>query len=90
MSLPWLFPPSGRLCFPLMPGDFAASFRSTQMPPPPPPASFNKKSSGEFPLWLSWLRTDVVSVRMQVQSLASFSGVRMALPWLWHRPQLQL
>ena len=45
----------------------------------------------EFPLWLRSLRTHVVFVRMQVQSLALLSGLRI---WsghkLWHRYQMHL
>ena len=59
----------------------------------------------EFPLWLSEFRT-LNSVRMQVLSLASLSGLRiqychscsvgcrrgsdLVLPWLWQKPQPQL
>ena len=53
----------------------------------------------EFPLWLSRLRTQLVSMRMRVQSLASLIGLSLAvscgvgsrcgsdllLLWLWHR-----
>ena len=38
----------------------------------------------EFLLWLSGLRTRLVSVRMQVRSLASLSGLR-----IWHCHKLQ-
>ena len=38
---------------------------------------------GEFPLWLSGLRTQLVSMRMQVPSLASLSGLR-----IWHCREL--
>ena len=38
----------------------------------------------EFPLWLSRLRTYLVSMRMQVGSLASLSGLR-----IWHCRELQ-
>ena len=45
----------------------------------------------EFPLWLSGLRTDMVSVRMWVQALATLSGLRI---WcchkLWHWSQMWL
>ena len=34
---------------------------------------------GEFPLWLSELRTQLAPMRMQVQSLALLSGL-----WIWH------
>ena len=37
----------------------------------------------EFLLWLSGLRTQLVSIRMQVQSLASLSGLR-----IWHYHEL--
>ena len=54
----------------------------------------------EFPLRLSGLRTQLVSMRIRVQSLASLSGLRiwhcygvghgcgsdLKLLWLWHRP----
>ena len=52
----------------------------------------------EFPLWLNGLHTQLVSMRMWVQSLTSFSGLRiwhghighrcsldLALLWLWRR-----
>ena len=35
--------------------------------------------TGEFPLWLSGLRPDIVSLRMQVLSLDLLSGLR-----IWH------
>ena len=37
----------------------------------------------EFQLWLSRLRTQLVSMRIQVQSLASDSGLRI---WCYHEP----
>ena len=56
----------------------------------------------EFPLWLSRLRTQLVSMRMRVQSLASLSGLKISIDtssslghrygldplllWLWYRP----
>ena len=54
----------------------------------------------EFPLWLSRLQTQLVSMRMRVWTLALLSGLRMlscavvnhrcgsdpVLQWLWHRP----
>ena len=40
----------------------------------------------EFALWLSRLRARLVSMRMKVQSLALFSGLRSLLLWLWCRP----
>ena len=50
-----------------------------------------KKTKLEFPLWLSRLRTWLVSMRMWVPSLASFSGLRI---WychkLWCRSQMWL
>ena len=46
--------------------------------------------SQELPLWLTGLRTQMVSVRRQVQFLASLSGLRI---WhchkLWHRSKIQ-
>ena len=58
--------------------------------------------TGEFPLWLSGLRPDIVSLRMQVLSLDLLSGLRIwhchscsigpkwcsdpELLWLWCRP----
>ena len=36
-------------------------------------------------MWLSGLDPDIVSVRMQVQSLVSLNGLR-----IWHRSQMQL
>ena len=41
----------------------------------------NKKAKGswEFPLWLSRLRTRLVSMRMQFWFLASFSGLRTGI-----------
>ena len=64
--------------------------------------SWNQKTAlGEFPLWLSELQTPLVSMRMQVWSLASLSGLRilccrvlgvvswcgsdLTLLWLWRR-----
>ena len=38
-----------------------------------------RENTWDFPLWLSRLRTDIVSMRMQVQSLASLSELR-----IWH------
>ena len=40
---------------------------------------FLKIQPCEFPLWLSRLRTQLVSMRIQVQSLASLGGLR-----IWH------
>ena len=59
---------------------------------------------GEFPLWLSGIRTLRSALRMQVQSLASISGLRIGiaasrgishrhsldLALLWLRLQLRL
>ena len=60
----------------------------------------------EFLLWLSGLRTQLVSTRMQVSSPASLSGLRIphllqavcrsqmwlrsGVPMLWRRPRLRL
>ena len=45
----------------------------------------------EFPLWLSGLRTQHSDVRMQVQSLASISGLRIQCYYkLWHSLQMWL
>ena len=45
----------------------------------------------EFPLWLSWLRTQLGSVRLQVQSLASLSGLKIQHCFkLQCRSQMQL
>ena len=54
--------------------------------------SFSREAKDwEFPLWLSRLRTQLVSVRMQVGSLALLRGLRI---WhcrrLWGRSQLCL
>ena len=50
-----------------------------------------KNGHQEFPLWLSKLRILLVSRRMQVQSLAALSALRI---WrcreLWWRPQIRL
>ena len=41
----------------------------------------------EFLLWLGGLRTQLVSMRMQIQTLALLSGLKdPALLWLGHRP----
>ena len=69
-------------------------------------ASLKNYHYWEFPLWLSGLRIQLISMRMQVQSLASLSGLRPAiatrsgighrcssdpaLPWLWCRPARKL
>ena len=39
--------------------------------------SIQKCTSGEFPLWLSGLQAQLVSMRTQVPSLASLSGLRI-------------
>ena len=45
----------------------------------------------EFPLWLRALRTQLVSMRMQVLLLASLSGLRIRrCHELWCRSQMQL
>ena len=45
----------------------------------------------EFPLWLSRLKPQLVSMRMQVRSLALISGVRIQLCCeLWCRSQMGL
>ena len=45
----------------------------------------------EFPLWLSRLRTWLVYMKMQVWSLASFSGLRIRRGCeLWYRSQTEL
>ena len=36
-----------------------------------------EKEGRQFPLWLSGLRTQLVSMRMRVRSLASLSGLRI-------------
>ena len=42
-------------------------------------------------MWISGLRTRLVSVRMRVQSLASLSGLKdQAVLQLWHREQMRL
>ena len=46
----------------------------------------------EFPLWLSRLRTQLVSVRMHVQYLASLNGLRILHfheLWCWSQMQLR-
>ena len=48
----------------------------------------NKKNLRSSPSWLSGLRTQLVPLRMQVQSLASLGGLRIQhCPNLWHRLQ---
>jgi len=69
---------------------------------PSAPQGTKKNRNWEFPLWLSRLRTRLVSITMRVQSLASLSGLRIwhchklwsrsqmhsdpTLLWLWRRP----
>ena len=48
-----------------------------------------KCTVGEFPLWRSRLRTQLGSMRIQIQSLASFSGLRIhRCHKLQHRSQM--
>ena len=50
-----------------------------------------EKALLEFPLWLSGLRTRLVSMRMRVGSLASLSGLRIqSCCKLCYRSQTQL
>ena len=50
-----------------------------------------RKGFWEFLLWLSGLRTQLVSMRMQVSSLASLSGLRIQRCCkLWFRSQMWL
>ena len=50
-----------------------------------------KGLSLEFPLWLSRLRTGLVSMRMRVRPLTSLSGLRFqSCCRLWHRSQIWL
>ena len=45
----------------------------------------------EFLLWLTRLRTQLISLRMQIQSLALLSGLRIQHSCeLWYRLQMQL
>ena len=49
------------------------------------------KTGWEFPLWLSGLRTQLVSMRMQVGSLALFSGLSLRhCCKVWHSLQMRL
>ena len=51
----------------------------------------NKKQKQKLPLWLNWLRTQLVSMRMWVRSLASLSGLRIQLRHkLWGRSKTWL
>ena len=44
-------------------------------------ALIKRKQEWEFPLWLSGLRVELLSMRMQVGSLASLSGLKdLVLP----------
>ena len=53
------------------------------------PSQIHFHCASEFPLWLSGLRTQLVSMRMQVQSLALFNGLRIwSCHKLWHRSQI--
>ena len=50
-----------------------------------------KNKTLQFPLWLSRLRTQLASTRMWVQSLASFSGLRIqCCHKFWGRSKMQL
>ena len=50
-----------------------------------------RKEGEEFLLWLSGLRTQLVSTRMQVRSLTLLSGLRIQhCRELWHRSQMWL
>ena len=52
---------------------------------------FRKRHSMEFPLWLGRLRTLLASIRIQVQSLALLSGLRICCCHkLWQRSQMKL
>ena len=48
------------------------------------PSQIHFHCASEFPLWLSGLRTQLVSMRTQAQSLASVSGLR-----IWHSCELR-
>ena len=53
--------------------------------------NFKKKFYWEFPLWLRGNKPDWYPVRMQVQSLASLSGLRIQPSLeLWCRLQMRL
>ena len=55
------------------------------------PALVRKRNEVEFPLWLRGLRTQLVSMRMRVQSLAWISGLKiLCCCKLWCRSQMQL
>ena len=57
----------------------------------PSPLPLKKSNVLEFPLWLSGLRTRLVSMRMWVRSLASVTGLRIQRCLeLWCRLQTQL
>ena len=54
-------------------------------------AEWIKKAKEEFPSWLSGLRTQLISMRTQIRSIISLSGVRIrCFPKLWCRSQMQL
>ena len=55
---------------------------STRMWGEETPSYHCKVKKLEFPLWLSRLRTQLVSMRMQVQALALLSGFRI---WHYHK-----
>ena len=56
-----------------------------------PVATFKKRNRRELPLWLSRLRTELVSLRMQACSLASLSKSRIRhCHKLQHRSQMWL
>ena len=62
--------------------DILLSFLS--LTPLPFPFFYPLKTWRKFQLWLSGLRTGLVSMKMQVQSLAQLSGLR-----IWHCCELQ-
>jgi len=53
------------------------------------PVQYAESINGEFPLWLSRLQTRLVSMRMQVRSLAGLAhwvrDLALLWLWLWHR-----
>ena len=70
---------------------------TASLSPTPNPSWLLKKMLWEFPLWLRGLRTQLVSTRMRVWSLALLNGLRiwhchewwcgsdLVLLWLWYR-----
>ena len=59
--------------------------------------TYEENSFGEFPLWLSGLKIQLVSMKTQVQSLASLSGLRIqhcCKPWcelqMWLRSSIAM